>query len=112
MNHPKEETNQPKEEMNAPNKNEFKIEKLVRFALDSKVFLKELENLNEKDLILKEKKIISEQNKLNDEKSKLEKLRKEIIQKSQIAESMYNEIQEKLATFAQEKKEFLEKFGK
>ena len=73
MNQPKEEMNQPKEEMNAPNKNEFKIEKLVRFALDSQVFPKELENLNEKDLILKEKKIISEQNKLNDEKSNSEK---------------------------------------
>ena len=73
MNAPKEEMNQPKEEMNAPNKNEFKIEKLVRFALDSQVFPKELENLNEKDLILKEKKIISDQNKLNDEKIKLEK---------------------------------------
>ena len=32
MNQPKEEMNQPKEEMTAPNKNEFKIEKLVRFA--------------------------------------------------------------------------------
>ena len=73
MNQPKEEMNQPKEEMNAPNKNEFKIEKLVRFALDSQAFPKELENLNEKDLISKEKKIISEQNKLNDEKSNSEK---------------------------------------
>ena len=61
---------------------------------------------------MKEKKIISDQNKLNDEKIKLEKLTKETIQKSQFAESMYNEIQKKLAAFAQEKKEFFEKYGK
>ena len=57
MNNPIEEMNNPKEEMNDPNKNEFKIAKLVRFALDSQVFPKEFENLNEKNLILEKKKL-------------------------------------------------------
>ena len=75
MNNPIEEMNNPKEEMNDPNKNEFKIEKLVRFSLDSQVFPKEFENLNEKNLILEKKKIIAEQIKLAEEKNNSEKLR-------------------------------------
>ena len=104
--------NNPKEEMNDPNKNEFKIEKLVRFALDSQVFPKEFENLNEKNLILEKKKIIAEQIKLTEGKNNLEKLRKGTIEKVQYVESMHNEIQEKMALFAKEKEDFLKKYGK
>ena len=40
MNQPKEEMNQPKEEMTAPNKNEFKIEKLVKVCFRQSGFSK------------------------------------------------------------------------
>ena len=112
MNNPIEEMNNPKEEMNDPNKNEFKIEKLVRFALDSQVFPKEFENLNEKNLILEKKKIIAEQIKLTEGKNNLEKLRKGTIERVQYVEYMHNEIQEKMALFAKEKEDFLKKYGK
>ena len=43
--------------MNQPNKNEFKIEQLVRFSFNSQVFPKEFEKKKKKNLILEKKKL-------------------------------------------------------